>query len=218
MPDIDSSAVSGVEVRGYRRGALAADPWDQYVIPTTDRVISFRGRAGSFRQLGIAGTTGQKLFSIFNAVGSAVLVDVEALSFDVYQTAARVVAPPVLRVHRITTLPTGGTAVAKVAEDTALTSSASVTLLQGTASDGGAATAIVSTPAAGTIVTQEPVARALTLVGYEQFDRGDFLQGGPITLRAGEGLLMNLDYTVATSNPVTDNYTVTARWTEYTRP
>lgn len=218
MGDIDSSATSGVEVRGYRRGTLSTDSWDQYVIPTTDRIISFRGRCGTFRQLGIAGTAGQKLFSIFNAVGSAVLVDVEALTFDVYQTAARVVAPPILRVHRITTAPTGGTAVGKVAEDTALSSSASVTVLQGTASDGGAATAIVSTPAAGTIVTQEPVARALTLVGYEQFDRGDFLQGGPITLRAGEGLLMNLDYTVATSNPVTDNHIVTARWTEYTRP
>ena len=217
MGDVEATA-AGQDFRGYRRGTVAGDPVDQYVIPTTDRIVSYRGRCGTFRQLGIAGTAGQKLFSIFNAVGSAVLVDVEALTFDVYQTAARVVAPPILRVHRITTAPTGGTAVGKVAEDTALSSSASVTVLQGTASDGGAATAIVSTPAAGTIVTQEPVARALTLVGYEQFDRGDFLQGGPITLRAGEGLLMNLDYTVATSNPVTDNHIVTARWTEYTRP
>ncbi len=182
----------------------------------TKRTVTYQGRAGSFRQLGIAGTAGQNLFSIFNAAGSTVVVSLESITFDVYQTAARVVAPPVIRLHRISTLPTGGTAVGKVAEDTALTSNASVTLLQGTASDGGAATAIVSTPAAGSILTQEPVARALTLVGYEQFDRGDFLTSGPIMLRAGEGVLFRLDYNTATSNPVTDNYTVNARWIEYT--
>lgn len=218
MPDIDSSVVSGVEVGGYRRGATAADPWHQYVVPVQDRIVSYRGRFASFRQLGIAGTAGQNLFSIFNAAGSTVLVQVDGISVDVYQTAARVVAPPMLRLHRITTLPTGGTAGSKVAEDTTMTSSASLTMLQGTASDGGAATAIVSTPAAGTLITQEPVARALTMVGYEQFDRDDFLATGEMILRAGEGVLVRLDYNTATSNPITDNYIVNARWTEYTRP
>lgn len=218
MGDVTFTTTAGQQARAYRRGGVAGDPVDQYVVPVLDRITSYRGRCGSFRQLGIAGTTGQNLFTIFNAVGSTVLVDLESISFDVYQTAARVVAPPVIRLHRITTIPTGGTAIGKVAEDTALSSSASVTLLQGTASDGGAATAIVSTPAAGTIITQEPVARALTLVGYEQFDRGDFLSAGAITLRAGEGVLFNLAYNTATSNPITDNYTVNARWSEYTRP
>lgn len=183
------------------------------------RTVTYRGRAGTFRQLGIAGTAGQKLFSIFNVAASGFIVDVESITYDVYQTAARVVAPPVIRLHRLTTAPTGGTAVSKVAVDSSLTPSSSLVLLQGTASDGGAATAIVCTPAAGTLVTQEPVARALTLVGYEQFDRGDFLgTDASIVLREGEGLLLNLDYTVATSNPITDNYVVNVRWTAYTVP
>ena len=116
MPDFDSTATSGVEVGGYRTGGTSADPWYQYVVPIRDRIVSYRGRAGLFRQLGIAGTAGQKLFTIHNASGSSVLVDVESISVDVYQTAARVVAPPVLRIHRYTTLATGGTAVTKAPE------------------------------------------------------------------------------------------------------
>lgn len=216
MGDVDSNATSGVEVRGYRRGTLATDSWDQYVVPTKDRIESYRGRCGTFRQLGIAGTAGQKLLTIHNASGSTILVDVDSITVDVFQTAARVVAPPLVRLHRITTLPTGGTAVTKAPEDTALSSSASLTILQGTASEAGAATAITAT--AGAIIEQEVAPRALTLVGYEQADRVELIRGAPITLRALEGLLVNLDYSVATSNPVTDNWIVTAKWTEYTRP
>ncbi len=213
-----------------RNGAAIADatyPWresrvtpaGELVTTTSNRAVTYKGRSGSFRQLGIAGTAGQRLFTMFNAAGSGIIVDLESITYDVYQTAARVVAPPVIRLHRTTTLPTGGTAMPKVAVDTALTSSASVTLLQGTASDGGAATAITATPGAGTLITQEPVARALTLVGYEQFDRGDFLDSTtPVVLRPGEGVILNLDYNTATSNPVTDNYIVNCRWSEYTIP
>lgn len=218
MPDLDANATAGVEPRGYRRGSLSTDSWDQYVIPTKDRIESFRGRACSFRQLGIAGTTGQKIGSIFNAAGSTVIVDIELVAIDVIQTAARVVAPPVIRAHKITTAPTGGTAMTKIGEDSALSSNASVALLQGTASEAGAATAIVSTPAANTIVNQEVAPRALTLVGYEQFDRIEWFDRAPWTLRAGEGLLFNLDYSAATSNPITDVWIIAVRWVEYTRP
>lgn len=218
MPDVDSNVTAGREIRGYQRGVLSTDGWDQYVVPVQDRIVSFRGRACSFRQLGVAGTTGQKLLSIFNAAGSGVLVDVELIAIDVVQTAARVVEPPLIRAHKITAAPTGGTAMTKIAEDSSMSSSASVTLLQGTASDNGAATAIVSTPAANTIVNQEVAPRALTLVGYEQFDRIEWFDQSPWTLRAGEGLLVNLDYSAATANPVTDKWIDVCRWSEYTRP
>jgi hypothetical protein len=219
MGDVDSNATAGVEVGGYRRGASSTDRWDQYVIPVRDRIESYAGRAATFRIPGIAGTTGQKLVSIFNAAGSSVLVDVETIAVDVYQTAARVVEPPALRLHRVTTLPTGGTALPKVAVDTGSSaSSASVTLLQGASAE-KTSSAITSTLAAADLISQEPVARALTLVGYEQFDRIEFINDQrPMVLRAGQGLVLNLDYTVATSNPVTDMYLCSVRWSEYTRP
>lgn len=218
MPDIDTSLTAGVEAGGYRTGAASTDPWWQYVVTRKDRLESFVGRASTFRIPGIAGTTGQKLFSVFNAAGSAVIVDVETIAFDVYQTTARVVEPPVARLHRVTTAPTGGAALPKVAMDTSLTSSASVTLLQGASAE-RTSSAITSTLAAADLITQEPVARALTLVGYEQYDRTEFINDNrPITLRAGQGVVLNLDYNTATSNPTSDMYTVTVRWSEYTRP
>lgn len=217
MGDISTTLTAGLYGRFFRRGSTSTDVSDQYVIPVLDRVVSYRGRAGSYRTPGLAGTVGQKLFAIHNATGSAVIVDVEAISVDVYQTAARVVAPPILRLHRFTALPTGGASLGKVAEDTTMTSSTSVTLWQAASADGTGVTLNVTIPAAS-ILTQEPVARALTLVGYEQFDRADYLDKGPITLRALEGIVVNLDYTVATSNPTTDMYTCNVRWSEYTRP
>lgn len=218
MPEIDTTATSGVEARGYRRGGLTTDSWDQYVVPVKDRIESFVGRSSTFRIPGIAGTTGQRLFSMFNAAASPVIVDLETVAFDVYQTAARVVEPPIARLYRVTAAPTGGSALPKVAMDTSLTSSASVALLQGATAE-KTASAITATLAAANLMTQEPVARALTLVGYEQYDRTEFINDArPVVLRAGEGVALALDYTVATSNPVTDMYTVTVRWVEYTRP
>lgn len=220
MPDFDATLTAGVEAGGYRTGAASTDPWWQYVVTRKDRLESWAGRGATNRIAGIAGTTGQKLLSIFNAAGSAVLVDVETVTCDVYQTAAKVVAPPILRLHRVTTAPTGGTAVPKVANDTAQTSSSSVTVLQASSSDStGAASAITATVAMSGLITQEPVARALTLVGYEQFDRLEFINDQrPILLRASEGLVLNLDYSVATSNPTSDIYIANIRWSEFTRP
>lgn len=218
MGDIDSNATAGVEVGGYRRGTLSTDPWHQYVVPVQDRIVSYRGRAATFRIPGRAGTTGQNLLSIHNATGSAVVVDVEQIAIDVYQTAAKVVAPPIIRAHRVTVLPTNGNTLPKVAEDTTMTSSSSVTLLQDASADGTNSTTALTATISGNIVTQEPAARALTLVGYEQFDRIEFFVGSPITLRALEGIVLRLDYTVATSNPVTDMWFGVVRWSEWTRP
>lgn len=215
MGDVTATSASQ-NFRNYRRGGTTGDPVDQYVIPVLDRIVSYGGRACSFRQLGIAGTTGQKLMTIFNAVGSSVIVEVDLIAIDVMQTAARVVEQPLIRAHKITAVPTGGTALTKVGEDSTMTSSASVTVLQGTASEGGAATAITAT--AGSIINQEYAPRALTLVGYEQFDRTEWFNDHPWTLRAGEGILVNLDYSVATSNPITDKWSTVMHWTEYTRP
>ena len=221
MGDFDSTAVSGVEARGYRRGTLATDSWDQYVIPTTDRIVSYRGRANTFRTPGIAGTVGQKVLSIHNAVGSAVLVDVEEIRVDMTATVAKAVTvlPPLIRLHRVTVMPTLGTALGKVAVDSSLTSNASVALLQGAQADGTAsATALAATIPAASIITQEFAPRLITGAGYEMFDRSEYLTDNPITLRALEGIVVFLDYVLITQNPATDMWAVGVSWTEYARP
>lgn len=217
MPDIDTTAISGVEARGYRRGALTTDGWDQYVIPVRDRIVSYQGRAATFRIAGIAGTTGHKLLSIHNATGSTVVVEIQKIFIDTMSTAAKVVAPAIARLHRVTVLPTGGTACPKVPVDSSLTSNASVTVLQAASSETVAST-ITATIPASSILTQQHLPRALTLVGYEMSDRIEMCEDDPITLRALEGIVLNLDYSVATASATTDVYIAGVYWEEYTRP
>lgn len=209
----------GRKLRSRQRVIGANTIEEQYFIQQEEKVVSYMGRAGSFKILGAAGTTGQKLASIHNATGSGVLVSLDKITVDVYQIAARVVAPPMVRLHRVTVLPTGGAALPKVAEDTSLSSAAAVTLLQGANAE-SATTAITATIPASSILAQEAAPRALTLVGYEQFDRTTFFSdpGESVILRALEGVVVNLDYSVATSNPITDQWVVNMRWREYTLP
>lgn len=182
------------------------------------RIVTYKGRVSTFKTLGRAGTTGQKVFAIHNASGSNIIVDVEKVLVDVMQTAARVVEPPLVRMWKFTAVPTGGNAITKVPEDSAMSSNANVTTWQDSSADNtGSGTTLTITLPAGTVLSSSWGARALTLTGYEQFDREVFFEDedAALTLRAGEGVAVFLDYTVATANPVTDKWAISARWTEY---
>lgn len=222
MGDIDASVTSGVEPRGYRRGGSATDSWDQYVIPTKDRIHSYRGRATTFRTPGRAGTTGQRLLSLYNAAGSSVIVDVEAVQVDLYQTVIKAitVAPPIIRLTRCTGVPANGTVLTAVASDTSLSTSASTTVRGDASADGTlSATALSYTGAVGSI-TQEYAPRYITAAGYEMADRIEYLTGeeSQLVLRASEGVVLDLVYTATTQNPATDMWIAGIRWSEYTRP
>jgi hypothetical protein len=187
----------------------------------SERVISYRGRCCTFRTPGRAGTTGQKLFAIHNATGSTVLVDVERITVDMVATVIKAVTvlPPAIRMYRVTALPTNGTAGTKVARDTTLTSSSSLTVFQDASADGtSSATALTATLPAGNVMSQVFAPRMITAAGYEMLDTYPFLEGAEqlVTLRPLEGIVIALDYVLATQNPVTDMWLVDCRWTEYT--
>lgn len=221
MADQDSNAASGVEVRGYRRGTLSTDSWDQYVIPTTDRIVSFRGRCTSFITPGRA-AVGQKIMAIHNATGSSVLININRIKVDILSTAVKAVTiiTPMIRIVRFTALPTNGTVLTKVAIDTTMTSNVSATLWGDASADGTlSATTLTITPSGGTLAqTQGP--RVFTAVGYEPIDTGQFFYGeSDITVRALEGIAIFLDQAVVTTgNPATDRWTASIDWEEYTRP
>ncbi len=219
MGDVDSSAVSGVEVRGYRRGALSTDSWDQYVIPVEDKIVSYNGRATTFVTPGRAAIA-QKVFALHNATGSAVKVRVESVFIDFSTTVVKAVTvlPPILRLHKVTVLPTNGTALTKVPQDSGLTSSASVTLLGDASADGTSSgttlTATLLSPVQ--VYTQEYAPRLITAAGYETGDRLQFLEGDDafITLNALEGIVLRLESAV--NMVATDHYIVGIKWGEYT--
>jgi hypothetical protein len=182
-------------------------------------VPTYSGRVNTFRTPGRAGTAGQKIFSIHNATGSTKIVRVNMLAVDIVQTVIKAVTvlPPVIRAWKVTVLPTSGTALTKVAMDSALSSSASVTVLGDASADGtSSATALTATLPAGTVLTQEYAPRMITAAGYEMFDRTVFFDGDTfVTLRALEGIVLFLDYVLATQNPTTDMWIATCEWDEF---
>jgi len=220
MGDFEATAIAGVEARGYRRGAASTDGWDQYVIPVNDKIVSYRGRAATFRIPGNAAVT-QNLASIHNATGSTILVDVNRIIVDLTSTALKAITvqQPVVRLYKVTVLPTAGSALAKTSFDSTLSSSASVTLLQG-ASAHRVASALTATLPANAVIDQVQASRVFTAAGHESMDSVLFLDGEPdCTLRALEGLVVVAeDAIVTTGNPATDWWTVVIDWTEFTRP
>lgn len=222
MADVDTTAVSGVEARGYRRGTLSTDGWDQYVIPVRDRIVSYSGRASTFITPG-RGTVGQKILALHNATGSSVIVCINRIVVDLLTTVAKAVTviPPVMRIHRFTAIPTNGTAISKTPMDSSQSSNAAVTLwgdASGESTSSG--TTLTITIPAGSILHQKWAPRCITAVGYEPIDTAPFFEGEPdITLRALEGVCVFLDQaTNTTGNPSTDRWVAVLDWEEYTRP
>ena len=211
---------SGTATVTFRASLGTGGIFANQILPVTDGKelnATFRGRAQSFRTPGRAGTTGQKIFALHNATGSTKVVYLNQVTVDLMQTVVKAVtvAPPIIRIHRVTVLPTNGTALTKVSKDTALTSSASVTAFGDASADGtSSATTLTATIPANSILTQEFAPRLITAAGYEMFDRTEMLVNQQIVLRALEGVVVNLDYVLATQNPTTDMWIVGCDWWE----
>lgn len=178
--------------------------------------ITFDGAASSFRILGSAASP-QNLLTIENGQGSGVILALREVSVVMDATAALVAVASSVRLHRTTALPTGGTQLGKVSSDTQQTSAALVIARAANSSDGGAATAITATAAAGAVSTRI-VTRLHTLVGQINADRIDLLEreDQPLIIRAGEAILVQLTNATPANNPATNHYVVNCRWEEFT--
>jgi len=219
MGDLDATVVAGVTARGYRRAASGTGPWDQFVVPVRDRIVSFQGRVCTFRTPGRA-ATGQKILSLHNDTASSVLVDVRRITVDLLSTAVKAVTviPPVIRIYRFTAAPANGTVLTKVALDTSQSSNSAVTV-RGDASADGTGSGTTLTITAVSPIEQGHASRVFTAVGYESWGRASFLDEQDITLRALEGVCVFLESAVVTTgNPATDLWLATVDWEEYTRP
>lgn len=204
-------------------GAVAAQVVAVQAVYNIDaaRIITYKGRVATFRTTGRAGTIGQKLFAIHNATDSAVMVKVNRIKVDVVNTAVRAIGvePALIRLWKFTAVPTNGTQLTKVPRDSSLTSSSSVTVWGDASADKtGSGTTLTITLPAGTFFSEEYGPRNFTAVGQEGADRITFLEGetDEVMLRPLEGVCVFLDYATATFNPVTDFWTATCDWEEYT--
>jgi len=230
--DVDADSLTSTEAGTptvYRQNVVVADPTTYAnkmkvsaageAIIRRGAVPAYSGRVATFRTPGRAGTVGQKLFALHNATGSTVVVHVNMIAIDLVQTVVKAVTvlPPMIRAWKVTVLPTLGTALTKTPLDSALSSSASVTVFGDASADGtSSASALTATLPAGTKLTQEYAPRLITAAGYEMFDRTTFFDGDTfVTLRALEGIVVFADYVLATQNPITDMWLVTCEWDEF---
>ncbi len=196
--------------------ATAASSTNPLPVVQTE-VVLFKGRACTFRTPGRAGTAGQKIMSIHNATASAVIVNVDKIFVDLVGTVVKAVTvlPPIIRMWKVTVLPTNGTALTKNKIGGSSTSNASVTVLGDASADGtGSGTTLTATLPAGTFVSQEFAPRLITAAGYEMADRLEFFGDSEVVLNALEGLVIFLDYVLATQNPITDMWIAGIEWTE----
>lgn len=178
-------------------------------------------RASTFYIPGRAGTSGQKIFAIHNSTTSTVTVRLRKLTVDLYCTVVKAVTvpPPVVRAYKVTVLPTNGTAVTKVALDSLATASnAQVTVFQDASADAtSSASALTATLPAGTVLAGEYAARMITAAGYEAADKITLISNdNKVALNPLQGVVVMLDYTAATQNPITDMWVVNAEWEEVT--
>lgn len=184
------------------------------------RQTTYLGRSATFRTPGRAGTTGQKICALHNSSVSPVFVNLKKVTVDMAMTVVKAITvlPPLIRVQRFTAAPTLGTALAKVPEDTILNSNAAVTLWQDASADGtSSASALAVTLPAANMIAEVFAPRWITGAGYEPYDRHIFLEAldDTVTLRAGQGACIFLDYTLATQNPTTDMWAIGVEWEEF---
>ncbi len=190
-----------------------------WVMGTTDNSNpGYKYKAATFRTPGRAGTAGQKLMSIHNATGSTVTLTIKKITVDLMSTVVKAVgtAPPIVRIWKVTVLPTNGIPLTKIGEGSLLSSS-SITVKGDASSDGVISpSALTATLPTGTFVAQEFAPRLITAVGYEAADRMEFItrDDSEIKLYALEGIVVFLDYSAAGQNPATDMWLASMEWTE----
>lgn len=203
----------------YNSGSNA---WDRLKavsgsLTVTKPDVLFRGRSATFRTPGRAGTAGQNLMSIHNATASPIKVNLNKVTVDLVQTVIKAITvlPPIIRLWKVTVLPTNGTALTKNKVGGTTTSNAAVTVLGDASADGtGSGTTLTATLPAGTFISQEYAPRFITAAGYEPSDRIEFLSDTYVTLNALEGIVVTLSYTLATQNPTSDMWIVGMEWDE----
>jgi hypothetical protein len=169
--------------------------------------------AASFRTVGSAATP-QNLLTIEN-IDATKLVTVRAIILQMDATAVLTAVMPLNKLSRATAVPTGGTTLNKAQFDTSNASNANTIVRGGTASDGGALTAITAT--AGTTLWQEYGMRMHTVVGQVLAPVSylpKIIDTKNLILRQNQALLVQVVAAAGTSNPATNHYSVCVVWDE----
>lgn len=217
----DQASGAGVaDVRTRERSVDGGTYAEQYVIPISERVASYKGFLSTFRTPGRAAVT-QNLFSIYNTSAS-VLVAVRRTTIQIDSAAVLNVSwANLFTTYRVTVAPTNGTTLGKNPFDSALTSDAGV-VHRGDASADGTVSASALTATLTTPAWRQFASRIHTAVGQMLVpDDGlvpNLAEDDPIILRQNQGLVVALNANATAANGATVMYLVNHMWEEFTLP
>lgn len=177
----------------------------------------FNGVCSSFRTVGSAAVP-QNILTIENLTGSGRIVYLQGIQLACDTTAALVTVACQVDVSRTTAIPSGGTVLTKSALDTALASNANIIIRGATASDGGGASAITATAAAG-YICRNFIPRQATAVGqvinpvFIELLPKNITENDTLILRENQAIVIQITGT-AGSNAATNHYIITILWHE----
>lgn len=224
MPDravgvTDQATGAGIaDVRVRERQISAVTYAEQFVIPISERVVTGKVKAATFRIIGTTATT-YNLFSLENTAGSAVLVAITKLRHYIEATATTAyLTANATKLFRGTTVPTGGTTLTKHLLDTNGSSVANVVARGGASSDTALSAITYALPAGNPMWTQ-PWDKILTGVGqwFVEGNRyiGEEGDADDIILRAGQSVLLVVNPGAGVAHL---NHQVNVEWEEFTIP
>jgi len=212
---------TGKKTRTRQRVIGANTVEEQYVIPVDGRNVLNTVITSTFRTLGSATLT-QNLLAIENQTGSGRLLGVRRLTVQLDATGVLAAVAPTVGAFRTTAMPTGGTILPETQIDTTQTNSGLLVARGATASHGGAATAIVATPATGNPAWGQYTMRVATAVGQILMEDQSILpalcEDTPLILREGQALVVQVVAAATTSNPATNHWICNAVFDGYTLP
>src|SRR3990167_9601178 len=174
-----------------------------------EHIESFIGSCSTFRTLGNAAVP-QNILTIENLTGSGKIIYLQSIEVVIDTTAALLTVACQLDLSRTTAIPSGGTTLTKHALDTALSSSGNVIVRGATASDGGGASAITATAAAG-YISRQFVNRQATAVGQVvpnnpvEMLPTNLTENDTLLLRENQAIVLQVTGTAA-SNAATNHY------------
>lgn len=212
-----SDLTSGAAVADYRtreRTVGVDTVVEQYLLPTNERVQTFKGSASS---LIIPSTAA--IASLFNKTGSGVLVAVRRFTLQNDYTSSTATVRDI-DLQPLSSAPTGGSLATPVPWDTAVAASHSANVeFRYAASADDVLSALTLTPGTTQAWTQMH-SREISAAEQQRFYDGPMVpklaNDDPVILREGQGLCYFNNGSVPTAGHA--HYVVDAFWEEFTIP
>lgn len=198
---VPSSGTENIRTRQRTISAVSYD--EQYVIPTSERVVAGEWISSSFR-IPARAATSQVLAALWVGASSAQLLAIRDILIDQETIAAKTVINPLIKLQKMSTTFASGTAGTKNLTDSSDATDTNITCAFDASADGtNSATALAAGTLTGAAYSPRFTTRMHTSVGVSisgggpiQLARG-LTDNKPIILRPSQGIAVSMSAAAA---------------------